>query len=93
MEKETKALIKDYLLKAGHLVFNVFQCKKNNFGNKKGIADLIGCLKGGKFYCVEVKAKGGTLSDEQAEFLDWVRRTGGIAIVAYSLDDVKRGIK
>ena len=93
MEKETKSLIKEYMLKAGHLVFNVFQCKKNNYGNKKGIADLIGCLNGGKFFAIETKSKGGTLSDEQAEFLDWVRRTGGISIVAYSLDDVIRGLK
>jgi hypothetical protein len=39
-----------------------------HFG-KKGSADLLGCLPGGRFLAVEVKAPGGRLSPEQKQFL------------------------
>lgn len=55
---------------------------------KVGIADILGILKGGRFFAIEVKAKTGKLSDEQAEFIFAVRTAGGIAFVARSLDDV-----
>lgn len=55
---------------------------------QKGISDLLCCAPGGKFVAIEVKAEGGKLSDHQAVFLDEVRRAGGTAIVAYSLDKV-----
>lgn len=54
----------------------------------KGIADLIGCTPTGRFLAIEVKRKGGKISDEQVAFLDSVRRVGGIGLVAQSLDDV-----
>jgi hypothetical protein len=64
-----------------------------HFG-KKGSADIIGCLPGGKFLAVEVKAPGGRLSPEQREFLETVRQQGGLALVARDwreLDTALRG--
>ncbi len=54
----------------------------------RGCSDLIGQLKNGRFLAVECKAPGGKLSEDQAAFLDQVRKHGGVAIVAYSADDV-----
>ena len=51
-----------------------------HFG-KKGSADLLGCLPGGRFLAVEVKAPGGRLSPEQKQFLAEVRGLGGLALV------------
>jgi len=43
-----------------------------NFG-KKGSADILGCLLGGKFLAVEYKAPAGRLAPEQSAFLEKVR--------------------
>lgn len=56
--------------------------------SEKGISDIIGCSKEGRFIAIEVKKPGGKPSEEQLEFLEGVRQCGGIAILAYSLDDV-----
>lgn len=45
----------------------------------KGCADIIGMLKGGRFFAFEVKRKGGRLTYYQAGFLAKVNKDGGIA--------------
>ena len=55
----------------------------------KGISDIIGVLNG-RFLAIEVKRPDGVLSEAQVEFLRKVRRAGGIAMVAQSLEDVVR---
>jgi Holliday junction resolvase len=57
----------------------------------KGIADIIGCWKG-RFVAIEVKTAGGRVSPDQERFLESVRRHGGIALVARSIDDVIDGL-
>lgn len=59
---------------------------------KPGISDLLICYEG-KFVAVEVKKPGGKLSPLQEQFLHDVRTAGGIAFVAYSVDDVVRELK
>ena len=56
-----------------------------------GVSDLIGWTEGGRFVAIEVKAPRGRLTDEQAAFIELVRRSGGLAGVARSVDDA-RGI-
>lgn len=51
------------------------------------------CGSGGRFLAIECKADGGRLSDRQAAFLDTVRKFGGVAIVARSLEDLKAQLK
>jgi len=58
-----------------------------------GSADILGILPGGRFLAVECKAGRGKLSDAQRVFLDRIRFEGGLAIVAYSLDDLIAGLK
>ena len=58
---------------------------------KVGSADILGILKpSGRFLAIEVKKPGEKPSDEQIAFLWAIRDAGGVAIVAYSLDDVRK---
>ena len=54
-----------------------------------GVSDIIGWTEGGRFVAIEVKAPRGRVTDEQKAFLDLVRRSGGLAGVARSLDDAR----
>ena len=54
-----------------------------------GVSDLIGWTEGGRFVAVEVKGPRGRVTDEQAAFLDLVRRSGGLAGVARSVADAR----
>jgi len=48
----------------------------------KGLPDLIGMLRDGRFFAIEAKRPGEKKTPEQAEFLEMVRMTGGISGVA-----------
>ena len=64
-----------------------------HFG-KKGSADILGCLPGGCFLAVEVKAERGRLSPEQRQFLADIKALGGLAVVVRDwreLDAALRG--
>lgn len=54
----------------------------------KGCADIIGQMQDGRFLAIECKSADGRLTVEQAAFLDRVKRHGGVAGVARSIDDV-----
>ena len=60
--------------------------------NNKGAADILACWRG-RFVAIEVKSKTGRVSPEQVAFLADVKRAGGIALVARSLDDVRRALE
>jgi VRR-NUC domain-containing protein len=56
-----------------------------------GVSDLIGCVPPvGRFMAIEVKLPGKKLTRIQEVFLDDIRKAGGVAIMATSVDDVKR---
>lgn len=58
------------------------------FGLGRGSADLVGLVAPfGRFLAVEVKRKTGRLSDEQKLWIAVVRRTGGVAGVATSVEE------
>lgn len=52
-----------------------------------GSSDIIGITSDGRFLAVEVKTKTGRVSDEQQRFIDAVRRKGGVAGVARSVEE------
>lgn len=54
----------------------------------KGTPDIIGFLNDGRFLGIEVKKLDGKVSDEQNIFINKINKAGGLAFVAYSLDDV-----
>ena len=56
----------------------------------KGVSDLIGCIPpAGRFLAVEVKYGKNKPTKDQRHFLDLITETGGLAIVAYSIEDVQ----
>ena len=94
-EGEVKKEIIAYLKKAGIHHNNILQGRIGSYGNVKGISDILCCYRG-RYVAIEVKGKGGRASADQLEFLESVNLSGGVAFLAYSLDDVLeklRGIK
>ena len=58
------------------------------FGLMKGSSDLIGIRKAdGKFVALEVKLTGKKPTEEQKNFIDVIRKNGGIAAVVTSVEE------
>lgn len=56
----------------------------------KGCSDILGICPDGRFLAVECKrTSGGILSDEQKEFLVNIKKNGGVAIIANSVERLK----
>jgi len=79
--------IRDLLRALGVFHWKEFQ----SLGSPPGISDILGVYQG-KFLAIEVKAPKGKPSLAQTDFLNRVREEGGIAILAYSIEDVIRGL-
>lgn len=62
--------------------------KSNNPFHIKGVSDVLGILPDGKLLAIEVKSKTGKASPEQLEFIEKIKKSGGVAFVARSLDEV-----
>ena len=59
------------------------------FTSMPGIADVIGILKpSGRMLAIEAKMPGNKPTEDQQNFLDLIDGSGGVAFVAWSLDDV-----
>lgn len=58
-------------------------------GLMPGSSDLIGLTSSGRFLSVEVKSPRGRLTDEQRAWLDMVRKFGGMAGEARSIEDLE----
>lgn len=81
-EKDLQLRIIQYLKSLGAFVCKVSVASRN------GVPDLLVCLQG-KFVGIEVKAGRAKVSAMQELNLRRIRRAGGWALVARSLDDVK----
>lgn len=57
------------------------------FGHK-GISDVLGIAKDGRFIAVECKVGHNKPTSFQSDFLQEIKDRGGYACVAYSVDDV-----
>lgn len=55
-----------------------------------GCSDILGILMGGRLLAVECKTVSGVLTKDQSAFLEAIRKAGGHAFVARSVDDVIR---
>ena len=58
----------------------------------KGQHDVTGMLRGGKRLEVEFKADGKKMTDDQRAYADAVNGGGGLAVCAYSVDDILRAL-
>ena len=59
---------------------------KFGIGNPGG-SDLIGIAPGGRFIAIEVKTPKGRATPEQIRFIEAVKKHGGIAGIARSVED------
>jgi hypothetical protein len=86
--------IKQYLSARG--IF-FFRCNTGRRGGVsfgiKGAPDIVGILPGGRFLAIEVKGPGGKASIDQLQFLGDIAKNGGVAFVAFSVDDVARHLE
>jgi len=57
-------------------------------GNIPGLADIDGMLKGGRFFCIEVKKPLEEPTKEQFDFMSMVNMGGGLAFWTDNLQDV-----
>jgi len=104
-EQQLKKLILDYLTTKGHFVWtnnSGFSIKEYTTkdgtthkrawrAGKVGGSDIIGVEKGtGRFIVIECKVGRNTVTPEQRDFLNEIKRKGGLALVAYSLEDVQK---
>jgi hypothetical protein len=94
-----KTAILDYLRVRGFFAWNnpsgaveVRPGQWVRFG-KVGSTDILGCLPGGRFLAIEVKAEKGRLSGAQRDFLGAIERLGGFAMVARSFQEVDRALR
>lgn len=64
------------------------QTTHRRYGLGIGSPDLVGCLRCGRVFCLEIKTpKGKPPTVEQLAFMRAVRLWGGFACVARSIDD------
>ena len=103
LEKDLKMLMMDWLnLQPDTQIWRqntgassyVFRGKRRlvRFG-VRGQSDLVGLTAGGRFLAVEVKRKRGKLTIDQSEYLNTVRRYGGIGLCVRSLEELKDQLK
>lgn len=84
-EQQIQTKITNYLKSIGAYTF------KTITSNKAGVPDLIACVEG-KFIAIEVKQHGGRVSELQKYHQELIKRSGGVAMVAYSVDEVKANL-
>jgi len=60
--------------------------------SRAGTPDITACLNG-KFIGIEVKQPGGVVSPLQAAHIELIKKAGGAAFVAYSLEEAKENLK
>lgn len=66
--------------------------RKLHSGLCVGSSDLIGWTASGRFLAIEAKAPHGRLTPQQTQFIAAVTRSGGVALVARSPEDVTRAL-
>jgi hypothetical protein len=84
----TKAVIRASAIKEltwrGHDVWinNNLAVKGRKFIGRKGVPDIIGITKDGRWVVAEVKTLNDHLSDDQITFLNDIKKVGGLAYLA-----------
>ena len=98
-EGDLQRLIIDYLEAKKYLVIKqqsgaLFNPQKGYIPMRRtGIPDLLFCSPTGQFGAIEVKIKPNKATEDQLYFLSEVEQRGGVAILAYSLEEIIEKIK
>ncbi len=87
-EKRIENSIKGYLDSLGAY----FIKNHGSIYSRAGTPDITGCLNG-RFIGIEVKQPGGRVSALQAAHIELIKKAGGVAFVAYSLEEAKENLK
>ncbi|MCJ0572363.1 VRR-NUC domain-containing protein [Enterococcus cecorum] len=88
-EKKIENQIKRYLDKLGAYYLKVH----GSVFQPAGTPDILACVNG-RFVAIEVKrANGGVVSELQKAKLKRIKNSGGVAIVARSVEDVSKMLK
>lgn len=59
--------------------------------HRNGVSDILGFFhKTGRILAIEVKRPGGKISPDQLSFINEVNEGGGLAFIAYSVEDVAK---
>ena len=99
LEKDLQKQILDYLRLRG-----VFCWKNHSTGiykqstgsyipvGMKGVSDIL-AIRNGKLIAIEVKVGKNKPSNVQLEFIEKINENGGIAFLAYSLNDVIKALE
>lgn len=56
----------------------------------RGVSDILGILPDGRFLAIECKTGYNKASDVQKEFIKNINDNGGVAFVAYGIEDVNK---
>jgi len=88
LERDITKAIRDFLKIKGIFHWKVHQ----GLGSAPGVSDIIGIAPGGKLLALEIKVPGRAASEAQKRFLANVEAAGGIAILAYGVEDVIEGL-
>lgn len=83
-EQKLQGKIIKWLESENYWVVKTIQC------NKRGVPDILACSPTGQFVGIEVKFGRNKASALQEYNLNKIREKGGIAILAYSLEEVKQ---
>jgi len=88
-EKDLTKSIRQLLKTLGVFHWKAWQ----GMGSTPGVPDIVGICPGtGRFLGIEVKRPRSKLSPHQERFINAINNAGGLAFVAYSVDDVIRGL-
>ena len=87
-ETNLQRKVQEYLVSKGAYEFKVH----GSAYMKSGIPDIISCYKG-RFIGIECKIGKNKMSKLQEEHRDQILAAGGIHILAYNLEDVKKIIE
>jgi len=75
-------------------VLSEYKGKKRFFRyGYKGSSDILGVLPDGRLLAVECKGKYGKLTPDQEKFLDRIRRSNGVAVVARDAHELNEALK
>ena len=98
-EKEIEMEILDWLNRNGIFAFKidnggVYDVERKAFRSKnrfspKGVSDILAILPGGRLLALEVKTETGRASVPQMAFIEKIKKSGGVAAIVRSLNDVK----
>lgn len=87
-EKTIERQIRNYLDKIG-----AWHIKTHgNMFSRAGTPDILACIDG-IFVAIEVKRPGGVVSELQKANIELIKRAGGVAFIAYNVEDVERNLQ